>query len=119
MTEASGRITLNPPTAIKQGSVGKPFKIDLAIVKDNQLTKQAMQTGEVALRGPQVITDYLQPSPSSFKDGWLLTGDIGHLDEDGLKDGKKILSTEVARKSVLSLSRTCWHSSISSKMLLS
>ncbi|SFC53238.1 Acyl-CoA synthetase (AMP-forming)/AMP-acid ligase II [Streptococcus gallolyticus] len=83
MTEASGQITLNPPTAIKQGSVGKPFKIDLAIVKDNQLTKQAMQTGEVALRGPQVITDYLQPSPSAFKDGWLLTGDIGHLDEDG------------------------------------
>jgi long-chain acyl-CoA synthetase len=78
----------------------------------NPETEMAVfETGEIALRGPSVAQGYWQmPKATSevfLNDGWFLTGDIGHLDEDGIlyitdrkKDmiimsGWKIYPTEV------------------------
>ena len=46
----------------------------------------AGQTGEIAVRGPSITLGYLDEPEATrrvFKDGWLHTGDLGHLDEDG------------------------------------
>lgn len=83
MTESCSQCTLNPIDAIKVGSVGKPYGSEVKIVDGDDLTMKAGIEGEIAIRGPHVITDYLSPSPKSFRDGWLLTGDLGYYDEDG------------------------------------
>lgn len=83
MTEACSQCTLNPLNAIKMGSAGKPYKTDVAIVCGDQFVQTPGVAGEIAIRGNHVITDYLDSKPDAFKDGWLLTGDLGTFDEDG------------------------------------
>ena len=68
---------------MKLGSVGKPYGSEVKILDGNRMTSEAGIKGENVIRGPHVITDYLEPNPDSFKDGWLLTGDLGYFDEDG------------------------------------
>ncbi|MBV7410658.1 AMP-binding protein [Maritimibacter sp. DP1N21-5] len=44
------------------------------------------ETGEIAVKGPIVMAGYLdapEANARAFRDGWLLTGDVGHLDPDG------------------------------------
>lgn len=83
MTETASQCTINPFDAPKVGSAGKPFETDLGIMIDDQITKRPQQIGEIVVRGDHVISDYLDPHPESFKNGWFLTGDLGYLDEDG------------------------------------
>ncbi|WP_334329536.1 AMP-binding protein [Companilactobacillus sp. HBUAS59699] len=83
MTETASQCTLNPFDAPKVGSAGKPFKTELAILIDGKFQAEADQVGEIAVRGDHVISDYLEPHPDSFRDGWFLTGDLGYLDRDG------------------------------------
>ncbi|MGA9162240.1 MAG: AMP-binding protein [Actinomycetota bacterium] len=47
--------------------------------------------GELLIRGPQVTAGYVDEDEQPFRDGWLLTGDLGHLTDDGrlVIDGRK------------------------------
>ena len=99
LTECSMGATANPPDreAIRPGSVGLPVYdteckvIDAATGKDLPPGSE----GELCIRGPQVMQGYWKrPEATSevLKDGWLLTGDIGHEAEDGfiyITDRKK------------------------------
>jgi len=79
MTETSTSATVNRPHAgqFRFGSVGKPQKnVEVKIADD----------GEVLIKGPNIFGGYYKNDDASFGtivDGWLHTGDLGSLDEDG------------------------------------
>ncbi len=81
MTEtASQTTTLSSEDAIRKlGSAGKP--LFFAEVKIDGSEK----IGEICIKGPHVTPGYIgkNASKSALKDGWLHTGDIGYLDEEG------------------------------------
>lgn len=88
MTEtASQVVTLSPEYSIsKLGSAGKPlFPIQLKIVKDGKLAGPN-ESGEIVVKGPTVMNGYFnRPNATveAIKDGWLHTGDIGYVDDEG------------------------------------
>jgi long-chain acyl-CoA synthetase len=77
MTETSTAATISTPEAHKFGTVGKAFPgVELRIGED----------GEVLVKGANVFRGYYGNQDASFgavEDGWLHTGDLGSLDEDG------------------------------------
>ena len=90
MTETCGFSVMNPHGRAKVGSVGLPFSgVDLEVRQfgdANAVGKRcdANVIGEVVVRGSIVIKRYFDERPASFTaDGWLRTGDLGRLDEDG------------------------------------
>ncbi|HET7902247.1 MAG TPA: 4-coumarate--CoA ligase family protein [Candidatus Nanopelagicales bacterium] len=89
MTELSPVSHLTPPGMFKPGSVGVTAPNTETKIVD-PVTQEELgidQDGEVVVRGPQVMLGYLgNPSATDSmleKDGWLHTGDIGHIDADG------------------------------------
>src|SRR5690606_14391064 len=86
-TEAAPVISCNRPTAgLKMDTVGPPLKgVEVRIAED----------GEIVVRGELVMLGYWQNpavTARAQQDGWLHTGDIGHLDEKGrivITDRKK------------------------------
>jgi long-chain acyl-CoA synthetase len=99
LTECSMGATANPPARsdIRQGSVGLPVfdteckVVDLATGEDLPGGKE----GEICIKGPQVMQGYWnkpEETDEVLKDGWLYTGDIGKMDDDGyfyITDRKK------------------------------
>ncbi len=90
LTETSPMGTASPWKGnIKPGTVGVPFpSTDLKIVDVDTGTREVEQgaSGEICFRGPQVMKGYYkkpEETANVLKDGWLFTGDIGFLDEDG------------------------------------
>ena len=84
----------------KAGTIGMPLPDTLARVVDPADPSQALpagQAGELALRGPQVMVGYWsRPDETEqvLRDGWLLTGDMAVMDEEGyfsIVDRKKDL----------------------------
>jgi long-chain acyl-CoA synthetase len=77
MTETSTAATVARPDAFKFGKVGRAFKGDEIRIADD---------GEILVRGPNIFQGYYkneEATKETLEDGWLHTGDIGELDEDG------------------------------------
>jgi long-chain acyl-CoA synthetase len=77
-TEAAPLISANPPKKVKLRTVGPPVKgVEVKIAPD----------GEILVRGEMVMKGYWNEPDATLvaidSDGWLHTGDIGHLDPDG------------------------------------
>ena len=79
MTEAASQITANPIGAARAGSVGRPVDTEVRVVD-----------GRVQIRGPRITPVYWSATGGSWSvrsavddEGWLDTGDVGHLDADG------------------------------------
>ena len=75
------------PKGYKEGSVGVPTVIELGIADENGQLLINNLTGEIVVRGPQVIKGYDDDSGNinkeSFYGDWFRTGDKGFLDDDG------------------------------------
>ncbi|HOW84189.1 MAG TPA: long-chain fatty acid--CoA ligase [Spirochaetota bacterium] len=90
LSETSPVATINPwGGKTKAGSIGLPVPdTELKIVDLDEGTKEmpAGEPGEVIIRGPQVTSGYYNmpdESAKTVRNGWLFTGDIGQMDEDG------------------------------------
>lgn len=86
MTEAASMITANPRHGLrKPGSVGLPVGCELRVVDGANRPVAAGCVGQVAIRGPGIITSYVSGGrPDVFDlEGWFHTGDLGRLDDDG------------------------------------
>lgn len=88
-TEATARISWLPPDrlASKAGSVGIGIHgVTLTIRREDGSEALPGETGEVCVSGPNVMLGYWNDPAATaavLKDGWLHTGDMGYLDEDG------------------------------------
>jgi long-chain acyl-CoA synthetase len=90
LTEASPVTHCNPIHGQRKiGTIGLPFPSTDARIVDLETGEQTLgpgKIGELTVRGPQVMTGYWnQPDETAavLRDGWLFTGDIATMDEDG------------------------------------
>ncbi|WML30378.1 o-succinylbenzoate--CoA ligase [Neobacillus sp. OS1-32] len=89
MTETSSQIvTLSPEYSLtKLGSAGKPlFPSEIRIERIDGAMAQPGEAGEIVVKGPNVTSGYLNREDATaekIRQGWLYTGDVGYLDEEG------------------------------------
>jgi acyl-CoA synthetase (AMP-forming)/AMP-acid ligase II len=78
---------LKPEDHDRVGSCGRPFTVaEVAIFGDDDKPLPPGQRGEIVCRGPQTMAYYWnrpEQTAEAFRGGWLHTGDIGYMDEDG------------------------------------
>jgi long-chain acyl-CoA synthetase len=104
LTEASPGVSANPLGAAWNGSIGLPFPSTDVSIRDEDFNEVPVwtgvgdvekHTGEICVRGPQVMKGYWNNPAETAKvlhDGWLKSGDVGHIDADGyvtITDRKK------------------------------
>jgi acyl-CoA synthetase (AMP-forming)/AMP-acid ligase II len=89
MTESAATITtLNPNQVLrKMASVGKPFvNVEIRLVDETNQEVPVGQIGEILARGPNIMVGYHKDpgaTRETLKGGWLHTGDLGKLDDEG------------------------------------
>jgi acyl-CoA synthetase (AMP-forming)/AMP-acid ligase II len=99
LSESTVALTVNPISGTrKPGTVGRPLPgVEVGIAADDGTLLPVGVDGEVVARGATIMRGYLAKpaeTAAALRDGWLHTGDVGHLDEDGylvLVDRKKEL----------------------------
>ena len=89
LTESSPVVSFNRPQLTSfNGSIGLPLPSTEVSIRDDATTELALgETGELWVRGPQVMRGYWQ-RPEATREvidesGWLATGDVAKIDEDG------------------------------------
>ena len=110
LTEAAPTVSMNTPEHARRASVGRPLPgTDVRI--DGE-TGETGETGEILVRSPGVMLGYWRDEATTAgvvdAEGWLHTGDLGHLDDDGflyvggrakrlvvLESGKKVHPEEI------------------------
>jgi long-chain acyl-CoA synthetase len=89
LTETSPAATINPlDLPAYNGSIGLPIASTELVLRDDAGKDVALgQTGEICIRGPQVMAGYWHRQDETDKvidkDGWFATGDVGVMDERG------------------------------------
>lgn len=116
LTETSPVVTFNPIEKRKAGSAGRPLPSAEIKITDpeNHDELNVMEEGEIAIKGPMVMKGYYKNAEATeevLRDGWLYSGDLGYLDNDGylfitgrlkevivLSSGKNIYPDEVEKQ---------------------
>jgi long-chain acyl-CoA synthetase len=87
LTEASPVVAANPPGAARIGTVGVPVPSTDIMILDGEQSVEPNGSGELCVRGPQVMRGYWnmpeETRATLSNDGWLRTGDIATIDQDG------------------------------------
>jgi long-chain acyl-CoA synthetase len=88
LTEASPVVSATRLSGVRKlGSVGQPLPgVEVAILDEQDRALPAGETGEIGVRGPNVMLGYYglpEETARTLRNGWLHTGDIGRLDADG------------------------------------
>jgi len=99
LTEAGANNSVNPLEGVKKvGSIGLPMKgTEMRVVDNEGKALPARKEGEIVIRGPMLMKGYWNKSQETaevLRGGWLHTGDVGYVDEEGyfwITDRKKDL----------------------------
>ncbi len=118
LTESSSAVTINSgqENTDRPNSVGRPLPvIDVRIVAEDGSDVAPGGTGEVWIKGPHIMPGYWnkpEATAESITDGWLHTGDLGHVDSDGflyitdrakdmiIRGGENVYSVEIENRLV-------------------
>ena len=88
-TEATARLSYLPPELyeMKKGSMGKGIPgVELRVINEKGEKIMPGETGEVIARGDNIMKGYFadeEANKNTLRDGWLYTGDLGTVDDDG------------------------------------
>ncbi len=89
ISEASPATAINPVGGNKPGTIGLPLPdttVKIVNTDDHETEMPLGEPGELVVKGPQVAGGYYNmedETRETFRDGWLFTGDVAILDEDG------------------------------------
>lgn len=88
LTEASPVVTVNPPYGVrKYGSIGPPIPgVKVKLVDEHGQEVPSGEVGELIVSGDNIMKGYLhkpEETEQVLRDGWLYTGDLARMDEDG------------------------------------